>query len=797
MVYRKDAGEKMVYYSTEKLELPKILTWLEEQCATALGKELVEQLTPSNNLRQIKKWQQETSEAYDCLRLYPTFSLGGIRDIRPHLWRVERGGVLSPSELIQVLDTIQAGKRLKKFFAGIKEDFHQLKEIGRQLTDFPELEKEISHAISEDAKVRDDASPMLLRLRRRKQELQDSIKHKLESITRAPEYQKMLQDKLITIRGDRYVIPIKQEYRSRFPGLVHDQSASGATLFVEPMAIVELNNELRKVQLEENREVEAILAALSKKIGSFVPELQSNLESLGKLDFIFAKARLSYAMDGTEPSFNTDGFVRIVKGRHPLISGKVVPLDLELGRDYRTLIITGPNTGGKTVALKTTGLLCLMAQCGLHIPAEPATELAVFNKIFADIGDEQSIEQSLSTFSSHMKNLVFIVNEADAHSLVLLDELGAGTDPAEGSALAMAILNTLHEKGAKIVATTHYSELKAFAYSNPGMENASVEFDAVSLKPTYRLLIGTPGRSNAFEIAARLGLDPRIVDFARTFVARAELEVGALLEELETQRLSLEKKHQEVSELRTQLADMKQQLEDERQALHEKEVQILEEARYKAKKIIDETQTVTRTLISDIRQAAKLRERKEQERSIEEARRKLHELKKSNLAQLESISKEYQKNAPSTVMPGEQVYVVNLKQKGTILEPPNSQGEVLVQVGILKVQVPLTELRATDQETKAQLTGKINQMVINKSCQISPELDLRGCTVDEALALTEKYLDDALLSNLSTVYLIHGKGTGALRTAIHEMLQNQPNVRGFRLGYPGEGGSGVTVVEFI
>lgn len=786
----------MVYYSTEKLELPKILARLEELCATALGKELVNRLAPSNNLPQIKQWQQETTEAYDCLRLYPTFSLGGIRDIRPHLWRVERGGVLSPSELIQVLDTIQDGKRLKKFFAGIKEDFEQLKEIGQQLTDFPELEREISQAISEDAKVKDEASVTLLRLRRRKQELQDNIKHKLEHITRAPEYQKMLQDTLITIRGDRYVIPIKQEYRSRFPGLVHDQSASGATLFVEPMAIVELNNELRKVQLEENREVEAILAALSKQIGSYVAELQTTLESLGKLDFIFAKARLSYAMDGAEPSFNTEGVIRIVKGRHPLISGKVVPLDLELGRDYQTLIITGPNTGGKTVALKTTGLLCLMAQCGLHIPAEPATELAVFDKIFADIGDEQSIEQSLSTFSSHMKNLVFIVNEADAHSLVLLDELGAGTDPTEGSALAMAILNTLHGKGARIVATTHYSELKAFAYSSPGMENASVEFDSVSLKPTYRLLIGTPGRSNAFEIAVRLGLDPQIVDFARTFVARDELEVGALLEDLEKRRLSLERDHLEMQSLRAEVANLKRQLEDERQALHEKELQILEEARHKAKTIIDETQRVMRTLIDDVRQAAKLRERQEQERAIEDARRKLQELKQKNLAQLESTSKEYQKNAPTAVIPGEQVYVVNLKQKGTVIEPPNSQGDVLVQVGILKVQVPLTELRVTEQEAKEKLAGKTNQLVINKSRQISPELDLRGCTVEEALALTEKYLDDALLSNLSTIYLIHGKGTGALRTAIHEMLQSQPNIKGFRLGYPSEGGSGVTVVEF-
>lgn len=786
----------MVFYSTEKLELPKILSRLEEQCATALGRELVRELSPSNHLPEIRRWQQETTEACHCLRLYPSFSLGGVRDIRPHLQRVGKGGVLSPSELLEVLDTIQASRRLKKFFAGVKEEFQQLKATGSLLMDFPGLEREISQAISEDGQVKDEASPVLARLRRRKLELQDSIKHKLESIIHSGEYQKMLQEALITIRGDRYVVPVKQEYRGRFPGLVHDQSASGATLFIEPMAVVELNNELRRVQLDEEREVEAILAALSRKVGSFVPELEETLAALGRLDFIFAKAKLSYAMDGAEPSFNTSGFLRLVKGRHPLISGKVVPLDLELGKEYRTLIITGPNTGGKTVALKTTGLLCLMAQCGLHIPAEPASELPVFDKIFADIGDEQSIEQSLSTFSSHMKNLVFIVNEADANSLVLLDEVGAGTDPVEGSALAMAILSTLHGKGARIVATTHYSELKVFAYSSAGMENASVEFDPVSLKPTYRLLTGMPGRSNAFEIALRLGLDPQIVELAKTFVTRDELEVGALLEDLESRRLRLEEEQEELDKLRAQVAELKQQLENERQALHEKEVQILEEARQKAKRIIEEAQGVSRSLIQEIRQAARLRERREQERALEEARRKFREFQEKALAALESTSKEYQKNAPATVQPGEQVYLVNLKQKGIVLEPPNPQGEVLVQVGIMKVQVPLTELRALEEERKEQLTSTINKLVMHKSRQISPELDLRGCTVEEALALTEKYLDDAMLSNLSTIYLIHGKGTGTLRAAIHELLQSQPQVKGFRLGYPHEGGSGVTVVEF-
>ena len=786
----------MPYFSIEKLELPKILARLEDMCASSLGRELVKELVPSTDLEEIQIWQQETGEATDLLRLYPTFSLGGVRDIRGHLWRVTRGAVLQPNELIEVLDTVQAGRRLRNFFAKVKEDYPRLKELSKQLLDLTEVEQAITGIIGEDAKVKDDASPTLFRLRRKIHEVQDRIKSKLESIIRSGEYQKVLQETLITMRGDRYVLPVKQEYRSKMPGLVHDQSASGATLFIEPMAIVDLNNELRKVQLEEQKEVEALLAALSAKISSYEQELQTTLEALGRFDFLVAKARLSGVMTASRPSFNTKAYLRIVKGRHPLISGKVVPLDLELGKDFQTLIITGPNTGGKTVALKTCGLLCLMAQCGLHIPAEPETELCVFDKIFADIGDEQSIEQSLSTFSSHMKNLVFIVKEAGPSSLVLLDELGAGTDPTEGAALAMAILNTLHSAGARIVATTHYSELKAFAYNTPGIENASVEFDPVSLKPTYRLLIGMPGRSNAFEIAARLGLDPQVVAKARSYVSRDELEVGALLEELETRRLSLEEDQQLSSQLQYELKQLKKQLEEERLQLHRKEEQILEEARIKAKRMIDETQVVVRNLVNDIRKAAKEREQREQAVAIEKARRRLHDLKEKTQKNLSGTANEYQKDAPDAVRPGDPVYIVSLNQKGTALSEPNSQGEVQVQVGILKVQVTLNDLRVMEKENVQQGSTSVAKMVIDKTRAMSTELDLRGYTVDEALEITEKYLDDALLSNLSTVYLIHGKGTGALRAAITGMLQTQPNVKNFRLGYPAEGGSGVTVVEF-
>lgn len=785
----------MYHYNAEKLELPKILGNLENMCASPLGKDWVKELSPCPELNIILHWQKETSEAVDCLRLYPNFTLGGVRDIRPHLWRVSRDGVLNPTELIEVLDTLQASRKLKNFFTGMKENFGLLKELGGNLLDLGELEKEIRNTIGEDAKIKDDASQKLHGIRRKLQDLEEGIKKKLEHIIRAEEFQKALQDNLITIRSDRYVLPIKQEYRSKFPGLIHDQSASGATLFIEPMAIVEINNELRKLQLEEKKEMDAILTALSKAIFVVEEEMSANLEALGRLDFIFAKAALSYSMKGSEPKFNNNGYIRILKGRHPLIAGEVVPLNLELGKNFNALIITGPNTGGKTVALKTTGLLCLMAQCGLHIPAETETELSVFEQVFADIGDEQSIEQSLSTFSSHMKNLVFIVEEAGPKSLVLVDELGAGTDPAEGSALAMAILNKLHQVGAKIVATTHYSELKAFAYNTEGIENASVEFDPVSLKPTYRLLIGTPGRSNALEIASRLGLSPQVVNMARNFISKDELEIGALLEELEERRQTLEKDQAGTKELRSELQSLKTKLEEERDNLRFKEQKILEETQIKAKKIIDETQATTKSLIADLKEATKTQERKDHDRAIEEARKRLKDLRDKNRSGLKASNDQYKKNAPSTVTPGETVYLVELKQKGVVLSHPNNQGEVQVQVGILKIQVALEELRLISEEPPRQGFSSVSKLMMDKSNVISTELDLRGHTAEEALEKTEKYLDDAILSNLPIVSVIHGKGTGVLRFAIKELLQDHPHVKSFRLGNHGEGGSGVTIIE--
>ena len=787
----------MLRFSTEKLELPKILNRLEEKCSSSLGKDWVSNLSPSCKLEEVLVWQKETSEAVDCLRLYPSFTLGGIRDIRLYLWRIDKEGVLNPAELLEVLDTLQASRKLKKFFTNAKEDFALLKSIGSQLWNLDFLEKEIDKAIGEDGKIRDDASQKLAGIRKKLYILESGIKRKLEQIIRSGEFQKELQENLITVRNDRYVLPVKQEYRSRFPGLIHDQSASGATLFIEPMAIVEMNNELKRVQLEEKKEIEAILIGLSKQIFVVKEELQMTLEALGQLDFIFSKARLSYDMKGSSPKFNNNGYIKIRQGRHPLIIGEVVPLNLELGKKFNALIITGPNTGGKTVALKTTGLLCLMAQCGLHIPAETETELAVFKQIFADIGDEQSIEQSLSTFSSHMKNLVFIVDNADSESLILVDELGAGTDPIEGSALAMAILNKLHQAGAKIVATTHYSELKAFAYNTKGMENASVEFDPASLKPTYRLLIGTPGRSNALEIAGRLGLSEQVVSSAKNYISKDELEVGALIEELETRRQSLESEQakMEMSQIEIQL--IREKLEGEKKALLIKEQDILEKAQVKAKKIIDEAQVITKAIIADLKDAVRLQEKKEQDKAIEEAKQLLRNLKEKSRVILKNKNEQYEKNIPQDVIPGETVYLINLKQKGRVLTAPNKQNEVQVQVGIMKILVALSELRVMTENATEQGFSNISTLMMNKTSNIASEIDLIGLTVEEALEATNKYLDDALLSNLTTVTLIHGKGTGALRLAVQALLQEHPHVKNFRLGSHGEGGSGVTIVELV
>lgn len=782
--------KKAVY----KLELPKIKLILSGFCTNQLSKAIVEDLEPNQELDTVRVWQAETTEARDILRLYPLIPLGGIKDIRNILRRTALGATLEPTDLLAIKDTLFAGRRLRRFCLEIKGNFPLIQKIAAEIKVFPKLEDLIDSKIDDEANVRDSASPELQRIRRKTVTIHEKIKAKLDSILRSQVQQKYLQDNLITIRGDRYVVPVKQEYRSIFPGLVHDQSASGATLFIEPLAVVELNNELRSLLSAEKREIEQILNDLTKEVGQYVTELEISLARIAYLDFIFAKGKLSEKFDACEPILNGDGKVRIIQGRHPLIQGDVVPVSISLGYDFNALVITGPNTGGKTVTLKTVGLFTLMAMLGLHIPADPGSEVAVFTSIFADIGDEQSIEQSLSTFSSHLTNIIEIVNNAGPHSLVLLDELGAGTDPTEGSALAMSILEYLYNAGCKIIATTHYSELKAFAYSSAGFKNASVEFDIETLRPTYRLLIGVPGRSNALDIALRLGLPQTLVAKARSFISEEEAQVTDMLQDLEENRRRSIAGQEEIERLRIEINNLKATLEKEKQELKIREAKILEHAYLEAKEVISKAQVQAQEIIDKLRSDLTEEARRAQDRASQEAKQKLKN-EAEKYAQRANELVIMPGKPPEHLKPGDQVFITNLQQKGVVLSPPNAQGEVMVQAGILKISVKLSNLRLSNEDKNRKERSVVTHLVQDKSTSISSELDLRGLLVDEALDKVDKYLDDAVLANLQKVYLIHGKGTGALRAAINNYLAVHPHTRSFRLGDHSEGGTGITVVE--
>ncbi|GAW92264.1 muts2 family protein [Calderihabitans maritimus] len=782
--------------SIRQLELPKILAKLKECCTSSLGKKLVEELHPSADIGEVSTRLQETTEAREVLRRYPLVPLGGIREIEEPLRKAQIGRLLEPFELLAVVDTLRASRRLKKFLLEIEGDFPLLKKEAASLAVLREIEREVNEAITPEGEVADHASAELLRIRKQIRNIQDRIKKHLESILRSPEQQKYLQEKIITLRGDRYVVPVKQEYRSFFPGLVHDQSASGATLFIEPMAVVELNNELRRLKAAEQKEIEAILAQLTTLISAKIPQIRETLQALARIDFIMAKGRLSERMDAGLPSLNQEGRIKLIGARHPLIPGSVVPISLHLGKDFDILVITGPNTGGKTVTLKTVGLLTLMAQCGLHVPAEAGTELAVFGQVFADIGDEQSIEQSLSTFSSHMTNIVNILQVADDNSLVLLDELGAGTDPTEGSALAIAILEYLQQKRAKTIATTHYSELKIFAFNTDRVENASVEFDIDTLQPTYRLTIGLPGRSNAFEIASRLGLSPEVVNRARQHLSGEEMRLTELLQELEEKRRVSERERKEIEKLKGQLELLKNELELKKAELEQKEARILKEAYEKGQEIIKEYRQKAEAVVKEMEYTLDEEFRKARVRAEQQAREKLKDMDRQLDEEIDKYTPAQKGTAPSTVKPGDYVEIPRLQQKGYVVSEPNTQGEVQVQVGILKLNVPLKDIRlASGDKATEEQKASIGRIMAEKTKNIRPEIDLRGMTVEEAVAAVERYLDDAVLSGLARVFIIHGKGTGALRTAIREYLSEHKQVKNFWFGSPKEGGTGVTVVE--
>lgn len=777
-----------------KLDFPKVLAWLAEYCTLPRAKELAAGLRPHIAWESVRLGLQETDEGKSLLRGNPLFSVRGAKEIRAYLERCLRGGVIHGEELLEIRDTLQVGRKIKQFFGENNKEFPGLWEITSPIAPQKDLESEISRCIAEDGKVADGASQELAEFRRALSRLQNRIRESLEGTLRSSAFQKMLQDPIITQRSDRYVIPIKQEYRAVFPGIVHDQSASGATLFIEPMPVVHLGNELREVMMKEQREVQRILLMLSAQIENRADEVAELHEALAKLDLVIAKAHLSAAMNAGAPELVAGQQIKLVQARHPLIGGTVVPLSLELGINFDTLVITGPNTGGKTVALKVVGLMAVMTQSGLHIPAESDSRMGVFSQIFADIGDEQSVEQSLSTFSGHMKNIVEIINQSDERSLVLLDEVGAGTDPTEGAALAMGILAELHERGCRTVSTTHYGALKTFAYETARVKNASVEFDTETLRPTYRLLVGIPGKSNAFTIAGRLGLSERVLQRANTFVTEREMQVADLIE-------NLGETHREI-ELEKQKAESgRQALEKQSRALEEKTIRLDEEyellmamAREEASELIREAKREADALIEELKAA--LRKDNKQQRDIEKARQGFRRIsaKLDNGRQV--------KHSGSSGLEAEQlklgqtVQMTKLRQKGQVVKLPNANGEVLIQAGIMKVMVPLTELKLVPEEKKIspRYSGSAG-LGLQKAEELRSEIDLRGMLVEEGTEALDKYMDDAVLGGIGQIYVIHGKGTGAMRAGIQDFLKGHPHVHSYRLGEYGEGDSGVTVVE--
>lgn len=787
-------GRNMKQRDLRRLEFDKVLNRLANHTRSQIGKELVESHAPSKNIIEIRRWQAETTEGKELLRLDPAFDIGGWNDVREEVKRASREIVLEPNELESIGKTISAAKRIKKFFAEKQSLYPLLSQISLGLGYFNELEKQITKAILPGGEIADNASPDLSSIRRRLTSGRLQIKERLDKIVRSPDYQKYLQDSLVTIREGRYVIPVKQEYRSMISGIVHDQSASGATIFIEPMAVVEASNEVRRLEAEERQEIFKILTALTKSVAAHSNELAYTLETLGQLDFIMARARYSDQLNAWAPKISEEYKLNIQKGRHPLLAGEVVPISTHLGIDFQTLVITGPNTGGKTVTLKTVGLLVLMAQAGLHIPAGEGTIIGVLNNVFADIGDEQSIEQSLSTFSSHMTNIVNVLNIAVEGSLVLLDELGAGTDPAEGSAIAQAVLEYLHEAGALTIATTHYSELKNFAYSREGVENASVEFDPVTLKPTYKLLIGKPGRSNAFEIASRLGLSNSIVEKAKSFMTTEQLEVAQILNELEIARHQAATEQIAAEKLRLEAQILKDRYLKEEEKLNNRRQEIIEKSRSEAREIVRKAKYEAEEIIKQLKQAMAEESERNRERLIHNARQKIKSIQ-GKYAYREKKVPRGGMQVPDKVEPGMEVYVPRFGQNGVVLEVAGDNKDVLVQVGMIKVKLSSGDLSVIEKEALNSTLKSVNRLIKGKALEITSKLDLRGMRAADAIVQVDKYLDDAGLAGLGKVYIVHGKGTGVLREVIHKQLKNHKDVKSFRLGEHGEGGSGITVVE--
>jgi len=784
------------------LEYNKIIDLLTEKADSEPGKKLCRELVPSTDLSAIRTAQRETKDALARLFRIGSTSFGSNRDLGFSIRSLEIGSSLSMSELLKLASFLDNVSRIKTYGKKEREDLpnDSLDAYFEGLTPMTQLANEINRCILSEEEMADDASPRLKSIRRSKLSTNEKIHSQLTSMVNGA-YRTFLQDAVITMRDNRYCIPVKAEYKSQVSGMVHDQSSTGSTFFIEPAAVVNLNNQLKELDLQEQEEIEVILGDLSSQAAVHTSELAADQKIMTTLDFIFAKAKLAMEQNATEPIFNTEHYIQIRKGRHPLLDKKkAVPIDVRLGKDFDLLVITGPNTGGKTVSLKTVGLFTLMGQAGLHIPALDRSELSIFSEVYADIGDEQSIEQSLSTFSSHMTRVVHILQHADTDSLCLFDELGAGTDPTEGAALAIAILNYLHDRGIRTMATTHYSELKIYALSTNFVENACCEFDVETLRPTYRLLIGIPGKSNAFAISSKLGLSDEIIHAAKEQISKEDESFEDVIADLEQSRVTIEKEQQEIADYKERIRTLQEQLQKKNEKIDQAKDKILRDANEKARAILQEAKDIADETIRDFNKAGASADIKELEKKRQKVRDKINE-KNGKLALGNNQKKPANQKTvdPKKLKKGDSVKIISMNLKGIVNTLPDAKGNLFVQCGIMRMQTNINDLVPVKEETitapalQRTNTGKLK---MSKSFSVSSEINLLGCTVDEAIAKLDKYLDDAYLAHLPSVRVVHGKGTGALRSAVQSHLKRLKYVKEYRLGEYGEGDAGVTIVTF-
>lgn len=783
------------------LEYDKIIDQLTAKASSPMGKNLCKDLKPCCDLEQIQTMQTQTKDALSRLFQKGTLSFHKVKDIRGSIKRLEIGSTLGIGELLDICSVLENTAKAKSYgrFDRETETCDSLDAMFQNLEPLTPLSSEIRRCILSEEEINDDASPGLKQVRRSMKITNDRIHSQLNSLLNGSA-RSYLQDGVITMRNGRYCLPVKAEYKGQVPGMIHDQSSTGSTLFIEPMSVVKLNNDLRQLEIQEQKEIEIVLSDLSEQAAQYQEVLTDNLNILIELDFIFARAGLALEHNASEPQFNTDGKIQLKKARHPLIHKKqVVPIDIRLGDDFDLLVVTGPNTGGKTVSLKTVGLLTLMGQSGLHIPAGDHSVLSVFEEVYADIGDEQSIEQSLSTFSSHMTNVVSFLEKATDKSLVLFDELGAGTDPTEGAALAIAILSHLHRQGIRTMATTHYSELKVYALSTPGVENASCEFDVETLRPTYRLLIGVPGKSNAFAISSKLGLPDFIIEKAKEQISEQDESFEDVISKLEASRITLEKEQLEIQQYKAEIESLKKQLEEKQEKFDARKEKIIREANEQAHEILREAKEYADQTMKTFHKFQKEHiSTADVENERQNLRKKMSKLEK-NMAMKPKKSQPGKRLRPSDLSIGASVKIISMNLTGTVSTKPDAKGNLFVQTGIFRTQVHLSDLELVDEvvvNTPLMQRTRAGKIKMSKSANVSTEINLLGKTVDEAIAELDKYLDDAYIAHLSSVRIVHGKGTGALRKGVHNYLRRQKHVATYRLGEFGEGDAGVTIVEF-